>query len=43
MKIEEWTNAIDRGGLWHVYDDTYTIFAIIEEEICHHLNVEAVQ
>ena len=20
---EEWTNAIDRGGLWHVSNETY--------------------
>ena len=30
---EEWTNAIDRGGLWHVSDSTYLIFYLMEEEI----------
>ena len=30
---ELWLNAIDRGGLWHVNDSTYTLFAIAEEEI----------
>ena len=34
---EEWTNAIDRGGLWHVSDATYTIFYLMEEEIRKHL------
>ena len=29
---EEWTNAIDRGGLWHVNDNTYILFSILEEE-----------
>ena len=29
---ELWLNAIDRGGLWHVNDSTYTLFAIAEEE-----------
>ena len=33
---EEWTNAIDRGGLWHINDNTYTIFYLIEEEIRSH-------
>lgn len=30
---ELWTNMIDRGGLWHVDDQTYSIFSIMEEEI----------
>ena len=30
---EEWTNRIDRGGLWHISDDVYVIFYILEEEI----------
>ncbi len=34
---EEWTNAVDRGGLWHVSDTTYTIFYMMEEEIRKHL------
>ena len=32
--VEEWTNIIDRGGLWHT---TYSFFLAIEEEIRHHL------
>ncbi len=38
--IEQWVNAIDRGGLWHVNDDTYTIFCIAEEECRQHFKVE---
>lgn len=34
---EEWTNAIDRGGLWHISDDTYSIFYLMEDEIRKHL------
>ena len=30
---ETWTNMIDRGGLWHINDQTYSLFGIIEEEI----------
>ena len=33
---EGWTNAIDRGGLWHVSDDTYLIFYLMEKEIRNH-------
>jgi hypothetical protein len=36
---EEWTNAVDRGGLWHVSDTTYTVFYLMEEEIRKHLIV----
>lgn len=36
---EEWTNAVDRGGLWHINDDTYSIFFLMEEEIRNHLKV----
>ena len=32
-RTEDWTNAIDCGGLWHVNDDTYMIINIVEEEI----------
>ena len=31
---EMWLNMIDRGGLWHVNDQTYSLFSIMEEEIC---------
>ena len=30
---EMWTNMVDRGGLWHVNDQTYSLFAIMEEEV----------
>ena len=36
---EMWLNMIDRGGLWHVNDQTYSLFAVMEEELrrffCH--------
>ena len=28
--METWTNTIDRGGLWHINDQTYSI---MEEEM----------
>ena len=34
---EEWTNSIDRGGLWHVSENAYNSFYFIEDEIRHHL------
>lgn len=37
---EKWVNAIDRGGLWHVNDDTYTIFCIAEEECRRHFRID---
>ena len=27
---EMWLNMIDRGGLWHVNDQTYSLFEIME-------------
>ena len=30
---ETWLNMIDRGGLWHVNDQTYSLFNIMEDEI----------
>ena len=27
---EDWLNAIDRGGLWHVNDQTYSLFYTLE-------------
>jgi len=29
---EEWTLMIDRGGLWHIKETTFTLFIAIEEE-----------
>ena len=31
---EEWTDLIDRGGLWHVKENTHSFFLSLEEEIC---------
>ena len=30
---EEWTNLVDRGGLWHVKGTTYQLFCAIEYQI----------
>lgn len=30
---EEWTRLIDRGGLWRMNDDVFSLFVIMEEEI----------
>lgn len=38
---EEWTNAIDRGGLWHINDNTYTIFYLMEEVRKHLIAISA--
>ena len=33
---ETWTNMVDRGGLWHINDQTYSLFVIMEEELRQH-------
>jgi hypothetical protein len=33
---EDWINTIDRGGLWHVDDQVYSFFNVIEEEVRLH-------
>ena len=33
---EDWLNAIDRGGLWHVSDQTYGLFYVVEEVVRKH-------
>ena len=38
---EAWTNFIDRGGLWHVNDQTYSLFVTMEEVIRQHLTTAA--
>ena len=38
MESEEWTNAIDRGGLKQVSDMAYMLFAQMELILCKHLN-----
>ena len=40
---ETWTNEIDRGGLWHISDDTYSVFLILEDQIRHRLQVTALK
>lgn len=30
---EEWTDLVDRGGLWHVQENTHSFFLCLEEEI----------
>ena len=35
---EEWTNAIDRGGLKHISDMTYMLFVSMELELHQHLH-----
>ncbi len=30
---EDWTNILDRGGLWHISDAAYSLFYSIEEEV----------
>ena len=34
---EDWTNAVDKGGLWHINDMTYQLFYLIEKEVRLHL------
>ena len=30
---EQWLNAIDRGGLWHVRENTYGLFCALEAAV----------
>ena len=39
---ETWTNMVDRGGLWHISDQTYSIFLIMEEVIRQHLTLSGI-
>ena len=36
---EEWTNLVDRGGLWHVKTTTYQLFCAIEYQIRESLSL----
>ena len=38
---ETWTNSIDRGGLWHIKDDVYMIFSIMEQHIRKYFKTSA--
>ena len=33
---EDWLNAIDRGRLWHVPQQTYSLFYAVEEVVREH-------
>ena len=35
---DNWLKLVDRGGLWHINDKIFTVFAIMEEHIRHHLS-----
>ena len=34
---EEWTDLVDRGGLWHIRENTHSFFLCLEEEVHVHL------
>ena len=34
---EQWMDSVDRGGLWHISDQTYHLFCITEEVCRSHL------
>ena len=36
---ETWTNLVDRGGLWHMNDQTYRLFVAMEYSICQRLTM----
>jgi len=36
-RTEQWTNELDRGGLWHVSDLAYTLFYSMEQVVCIHV------
>ena len=38
-----WLNEVDRGGLWHVQEGTYMLFAAMEEEVREHFQVGAIE
>ena len=37
-RTEDWTDMLDRGGLWHINDDIYSLFSIMEEVCRAHLS-----
>ncbi len=41
-ETEVWVNKIDRGGLWHISDSTYMLFAIMEEQIRRYFTTRAI-
>ena len=38
-----WVNEVDRGGLWHVREGTYMLFAAMEEEVREHFRFGALE
>ena len=40
---KDWINAVDRGGLWHVNDQTYSIFYALEDLVRKHFTRFAVR
>ena len=38
-----WVNEVDRGGLWHVREGTYMLFASMEEEVREHVRFGALK
>ena len=38
----EWVSLVDRGGLWHVTNETFMFFCAIEEVLRNHLTVSAI-
>lgn len=39
---ETWTNEVDRGGLWHISDEAYSVFLLLEDEVRRHFKVTTV-
>ena len=31
--VEDWTELVDRGGLWRVHENTFHLFCAIEEVV----------
>ena len=36
---EEWTDLVDRGGLWHIQENTHSFFLCLEEEVRIHIQL----
>ena len=39
----DWTDAVDRGGLWHVREGTYMFFSAMEVEVREYLHINMTQ
>ena len=40
LSSEYWTNILDRGGLFHINDNTYLLFCALEKELQQYLKVD---